>query len=134
MHHIASGMNKMLDAIVQPLNVAADYVDRIAKGNIPVKITDDYHGDFNSIKNNLNTCIEALSGLIQEMRHMSDQHDLGDIDVKIDENKFQGSYQSMAKGVNDMVLGHISVKEKSYGGVQSLRRRGLRRADGTTAR
>jgi hypothetical protein len=32
--------------------------DRIAKGDIPKKITDNYNGDFNENKNNLNTCIE----------------------------------------------------------------------------
>ena len=43
------------------LNVAADYVDRISKGDIPPKITDTYNGDFNTIKNNLNTCIDAIA-------------------------------------------------------------------------
>ncbi|BBL60508.1 methyl-accepting chemotaxis protein [Methylomonas koyamae] len=110
---IVQGVNDTLDAVIGPLNVAADYVDNIAKGAIPAKITDNYNGDFNTIKNNLNTCIDALNGLIEEMHHMSDQHDLGDIDVKIDENRFHGSYRAMAKGVNDMVFGHIEVKKKA---------------------
>ena len=112
-HVVGSGINNMLEAIVQPLHVAADYVDRIAKGAIPAKITESYQGDFNLLKNNLNTCIDALDGLITEMRHMSDEHDLGEIDVKIDESRFQGSYQTMAKGVNTMVAGHIGVKRKA---------------------
>jgi hypothetical protein len=41
--------------VIGPLNVAAGYVDNIAKGNIPAKITDRYNGDFNILKNNLNT-------------------------------------------------------------------------------
>jgi methyl-accepting chemotaxis protein len=113
MHQISSGVNQMLDAIVQPLNVAADYVNRIAQGAIPAKITANYHGDFNLIKNNLNTCIDALNGLTEEMQAMSEQHDLGDIDVAIDENRFQGSYQTMARGVNSMVAGHIAIKKKA---------------------
>ncbi|MBS4050147.1 MAG: PAS domain-containing protein [Methylomonas sp.] len=113
--HLGEGVNKMLDAIVQPLNVAADYVDKISKGAIPVKITDNYNGDFNVIKTNLNTCIDALSGLIQEMQYMSEQHDLGDIDVNINESRFQGSYQAMTKGVNDMVAQHIATKKKAIG-------------------
>ena len=57
---IAVGLNETLDAVIGPLNVAAEYVDRICKGDIPPKITDTYNGDFNEIKNNLNQCIDAV--------------------------------------------------------------------------
>ena len=54
------GVNNTLDALITPLNVSADYVDRISKGDIPPKITDVYNGDFNTIKENLNLLIEAM--------------------------------------------------------------------------
>jgi len=110
---IVEGVNSTLDAVIGPLNVSAEYVDRISKGDLPPKITDTYHGDFNEIKTNLNTCIDALSGLIGGMKHMSDEHNKGDIDVAIPADKFQGAYQVMAQGVNDMVGGHIAVKKKA---------------------
>ena len=56
----------MLDAVVGPLNVSAKYVDQISKGDIPAKITDTYKGDFNEIKNNLNTCIDAVNALVAD--------------------------------------------------------------------
>ncbi|WP_462324143.1 PAS domain-containing protein, partial [Desulfoplanes sp.] len=56
---IVQGINDTLDAVIGPLNVSAEYIDRISKGDIPAKITDDYKGDFNEIKNNLNMCIDA---------------------------------------------------------------------------
>ena len=37
---IVQGVNETLDAVIGPLNVAAEYVDRISKGDIPPKITD----------------------------------------------------------------------------------------------
>ena len=51
---VVEAMNVMADAFVGPINVTAEYVDRISKGDIPPKITDTYNGDFNEIKNNLN--------------------------------------------------------------------------------
>ncbi len=63
---IVEGINATLDALIGPLNVAAEYVDRISKGEIPPAITGEYHGDFNEIKNNLNQCIESLSAMTQE--------------------------------------------------------------------
>src|SRR5208337_5000832 len=62
---IVRGVNSILDAVIAPLNVAAQYVDQISKGEVPVKITETYNGDFNTIKNNLNACIDGLGGLVQ---------------------------------------------------------------------
>lgn len=110
---IVEGINNTLDAVIKPLNVTAEYVDRISKGDIPPRITDDYKGDFNEIKNNLNGLIDSMDGLIGEMNNMSHQHDLGDIDIIINSNKFSGAFRNMAQGVNDMVNGHIAVKKKA---------------------
>ena len=58
---VMEGVNSTLDAVVEPLNMAAEYIERIAQGNTPPKITDNYNGDFNEIKNNLNTCIDSYT-------------------------------------------------------------------------
>ncbi|MBL8484969.1 MAG: methyl-accepting chemotaxis protein, partial [Rhodocyclaceae bacterium] len=50
------------------------------------------------------------------------EHDAGDIDVKIDEGKFRNDFQLMAKGVNDMVFGHIAVKKKAMACFQEFGR------------
>ena len=110
---VVEGVNATLDAVVGPLNVAAEYVDRISKGDLPPKITDQYNGDFNTIKNNLNQCIDALNGLTEEMTRMSEAHNAGDIDARIPPERFSGAYRAMAAGVNDMVFGHIAVKKKA---------------------
>ena len=111
--NLVEGINEMVDAFVGPINVTAEYIDRVSKGDIPPKITDTYYGDFNEIKNNLNTLIDALNQFIAQMDNMAKQHDLGEIDIFVAEDKFEGGYKVMAKGVNDMVKGHISVKKKA---------------------
>ncbi|HEY5958624.1 MAG TPA: methyl-accepting chemotaxis protein [Polyangiaceae bacterium] len=110
---IIQGVNDTLDAVIGPSNVAAEYVEKISQGDIPDRITTKYNGDFNAIKNNLNVLIESLSGFVAAMAHMSSEHDAGDIDVYVPEEQFRGSYRVMAKGVNDMVKGHIAVKKKA---------------------
>lgn len=47
---LVNGFNQTLDGVINPLNVAAEYVENIAKGNIPARITDEYKGDFNRLK------------------------------------------------------------------------------------
>ncbi len=60
---IVRGVNAILDAVIAPLHVAASYVDKISKGDMPEPITDTYYGDFNTIKNNLNTLIDATNDI-----------------------------------------------------------------------
>ncbi|MBW2096073.1 MAG: hypothetical protein JRI80_14410, partial [Deltaproteobacteria bacterium] len=67
---MVQGVNDLIDAFVGPINVTAEYVDRISKGDIPEKITDEYKGDFNEIKNNLNMLIDALTDLVNEAATM----------------------------------------------------------------
>ncbi|MCE5245436.1 methyl-accepting chemotaxis protein, partial [bacterium] len=62
---VVQGVNDTLDAVIGPLNVAAGYVHRISKGEVPEKITDAYQGDFNTIKNNINACVDGLAGLVE---------------------------------------------------------------------
>ncbi|MEI9811349.1 MAG: methyl-accepting chemotaxis protein [Acidobacteriota bacterium] len=54
-----------------------------------------------------------LQAFIDDMQHMSAEHDLGDIDVFMQADNFRGAYKLMAEGVNSMASGHIAVKKKA---------------------
>ncbi len=98
---IVQGVNDTLDAVIGPLNVAAEYVDRISKGDIPEKITDDYKGDFNEVKNNLNVCIDALNGLTGEMGMLAEAAVEGKLDTRGEADKFGGDFGKIVQGTND---------------------------------
>ncbi|MFI3158337.1 MAG: methyl-accepting chemotaxis protein [Methylococcaceae bacterium] len=109
---IVEGVNNTLDAVIGPLNVAADYVDKIAKGNIPVKITDPYKGDFNVIKNNLNTAIDAVNALVADAGMLAQAAVDGRLETRADASKHQGDYCKIVEGVNntlDAVIGPLNV-------------------------
>ena len=61
----------------------------------------------------LNKLSTHLGLLMEQMNRMSAEHDRGDIDVVIDENRFGGDFRVVAEGVNQMVSGHIAVKKKA---------------------
>lgn len=67
---VIQGINHTLDAIINPLKVAADYVARISQGEVPEEITADYKGDFNEIKNNLNTMIDRVGAQIMNLTNI----------------------------------------------------------------
>lgn len=108
---IVDGVNKTLDAVIGPLNVAAEYVDKISKGEIPEQITDTYNGDFNTIKNNLNRCIEAVNNLVADANMLAQAAIDGRLKTRADASKHSGDFARVVKGVNDTldaVLGPIN--------------------------
>jgi len=100
-NQLVRGVNDTITNIVNPLNVTANYVDRISKGDIPPKITDPYSGDYNIIKNNLNACIDAVDALVADAVMLAQAAVEGKLETRADASKHQGDYQRIVKGVND---------------------------------
>ncbi|MDK9726505.1 MAG: MCP four helix bundle domain-containing protein, partial [Sterolibacteriaceae bacterium MAG5] len=96
---IVKGVNDTLDAVIGPLNVAATYVDRISKGDIPPKITDSYNGDFNTIKNNLNQAIDAVNKLIADANLLAKAAVDGKLATRADAAAHQGDFRKIVEGV-----------------------------------
>jgi methyl-accepting chemotaxis protein len=118
---IVQGVNDTLDAVIGPLNVAAEYVDRISKGDIPEKISDEYKGDFNEIKNNLNQCIDALKGLIDEDGGVALQAAANkDLTLRL-QREYHGAYATMKENINQVLenmseaLGHAGMAAEQVG-------------------
>jgi methyl-accepting chemotaxis protein len=105
---IVSGVNETLDAVIGPLNVAAEYVDRISKGDIPPTITDSYNGDFNEIKLNLNNCIATMNNLLQQAALVSTAAADGDLDKRADVSLFVGGWKELVLGINDIVTNIVN--------------------------
>jgi methyl-accepting chemotaxis protein len=109
---IVQGVDDTLDAVIGPLNVAANYVDRISKGDIPMKITDTYNGDFNTIKNNLNQAIDAVNALVADANMLSKAAVDGKLATRADASKHQGDFRKIVQGVDDTldaVIGPLNV-------------------------
>jgi len=107
---IIIGINDTLDAIIKPLNVTAEYIDRISKGDIPPKIVEEYKGDFNEIKNNINQCIDAINLLIKDTYGLVDKATEGRLNERADASRHQGDFRRLVEGINatlDRLVGLI---------------------------
>ena len=110
-HRVVEGVNRTLDAVIGPLNVAASYVDQIARGAIPAKITDEYSGDFNAIKNNLNVCIDAVNALVADTQALSAAAVEGRLSARAELAHHQGDFRRIVEGVNatlDAIVGPVN--------------------------
>jgi methyl-accepting chemotaxis protein len=109
---LVAGVNDTITNIVNPLMVTADYVDKISKGDIPAKITDNYKGQYNVIKSNLNTCIDTVNALVADTNVLSQAAVAGKLATRADATKHQGDYRRIVQGVNDTldaVIGPLNV-------------------------
>jgi methyl-accepting chemotaxis protein len=108
------GINNIVEGFVRPLTVTSEYVTRIGKGDIPSPITDTYYGDFNDIKNSLNSCIDAVNDLVTDTNQLIDAAVNGNLDYRADETRHQGDYKKIVSGVNETLNAVIEpVKEAS---------------------
>lgn len=99
---IAEGINTILDSLIAPLTVAAGYIDNISKGDMPEPIRDDYKGDFNLIKNNLNSLIAATCLITEKARMIAN----GDLTVEL---KKRSENDELMESLTNMVQATAKV-------------------------
>ncbi|MDW7731605.1 MAG: methyl-accepting chemotaxis protein [Methanolobus sp.] len=95
-----NSVNEAFDALIAPLNVTAGYVADIAKGEVPEKITEEYMGDFNTIKDNINACIDGLAGL-QECDEVLQLMADNDHTRRV-EGEYQGIFADVSEATNSI--------------------------------
>ncbi len=105
---IVAGVNECLDAVIGPLNVAAEYVDRISKGDIPPLISDNYNGDFNEIKGNLNNVVKMMNDLLAQTDILIQGAATGELDKRANADLFVGGWKQLVNGVNDTVVNIVN--------------------------
>ncbi len=105
---IVGGVNDTLDAVIGPLNVTADYVDKISKGVIPPVITKDYNGDFNLIKTNLNNVVKMMSDLLAQTDIIIKAAADGELDKRANAALFVGGWNQLVTGVNATVTNIVN--------------------------
>lgn len=93
---IIKGANYILDVLIDPLKKTANYVNQIADGDIPEKITQKYKGDFEDIKNNLNILINAMHTITKVAEKMA----AGDLTLKVKE---RSSQDRLMQALNNMI-------------------------------
>lgn len=105
------GMNQLTDAFIKPVQTTAAYIDQISEGNIPKQITEDYKGDFNTVKNSLNQFIRVFADLVSEVDLLTRAAAEGRLEVRGETGKFKGDYANIVSGINNTIetlVGHIN--------------------------
>jgi methyl-accepting chemotaxis protein len=94
--NLVAGINSVIDAFAKPIETTATYIDRVSQGDIPDTITEEYKGDFNTIKQNLNTLFAAMN----EITRFAERIATGDLTVTFQEHAAQ---YTLTQALNTMV-------------------------------
>ncbi len=111
--HLLAGVNNLIDAFVAPINVTSDYLDRLSKGEVPEPITDEYEGDFNTIKEHLNMLIDA-TGLTA---HLAEEIANGNLNIEVKE---RSAHDRLMKALNLMTHRLNDLLREMYNLIQSI--------------
>jgi methyl-accepting chemotaxis protein len=118
---IVAGLNHTLDSVVEPLNVAADYIDKISKGDIPKPITHSYQGDFNAIKNNLNLLIDSQEKIAEVAKNLSSGNTNLSISPRSENDTLINSIIKMVNNIKHIVEEVNSIVKETTNGNLSKR-------------
>lgn len=100
-YELLNTLNSMLDALISPLKVAAKAIAQIAHGTIPDFIIEEYKGEFNDIKRDLNTFLAVMYGMHYETRNLIKAIKKGELNARGNDWDFEGNWQELIAGVND---------------------------------
>jgi methyl-accepting chemotaxis protein len=94
----------------------------LARGDLNVSLEIKGRDELAQIAHSFDKLRNIQRELMAAMNHMAHEHDLGDIDVQIDAQQFEGEFRTMAQGINDMVGAHLAVKKMAMGVVAEFGR------------
>lgn len=99
---IIEGFNNTLDAVIKPVNEAAEILSEMSKGNLNVNVVGDYKGDHAIIKNALNDTINTIKGYIAEIAHVLGQMSNGDLTEEIT-SEYRGDFVQLKDSINRII-------------------------------
>ncbi len=70
---IVQEVNDTLDAVVGPLTVASDCIERISTGDLTARVTDSYPGDYNGLMTSINAMVDNLTHFALDVGEAAEQ-------------------------------------------------------------
>ncbi len=115
---IISGMNKTLDNVVEPFEIAIDFIDRASRGDELHDVTKDYKGIYGDLKNRINRLKDVLYKLVFTMMDQSEATLNGRLDVRADLSGLEGEWLNIFGNFNkslDAVIGPLNLSAEYIG-------------------
>ncbi len=93
-------VNRMLDNLVSPMRLAASALDEIAHGRIPPFVIDEQKGEYDRIKQSINTLLAVLYGMHRETLNLTDNVREGRLRTRGNDWDYEGIWKELISGMN----------------------------------
>src|SRR6056297_357881 len=102
---IVDGVNDTLDAIVNPLDVAIEFLTVLEAGEAKEGIpnADNYMGYYGVLAEKINSVIEVLLSMLGEIDRVTVEAVAGNLEYRADSSKLKGGYAGIVSGVNNIL-------------------------------
>ncbi len=96
---VVEGVNKTLDAVIEPVQEASLVLQEMSNGNLQKRVIGNYKGDHADIKNALNDTIDTLSSYVSEISEVLGQMANSNLEVGIN-NDYKGDFAQIKDALN----------------------------------
>jgi methyl-accepting chemotaxis protein len=100
---IAQGMNETLDAFAVPYALTADAIERISRGDLPSKLTQELAGDFDRLRRAVNALIDVVLMRNEDLRELIAAASEGRLQHRAELSKYPGYNARMMGAVNGLL-------------------------------
>ncbi|GLI39770.1 HAMP domain-containing protein [Geobacter hydrogenophilus] len=117
---LVAGINRLIEAFVAPIHMAAVSLDRISRGDIPERISEEYRGDFNEIKNNLNSLIDSMNGVTKLAQEIAGGNLMVEVRERSAQDELMRALASMVAKLREVVADIVAAADNVASGSQEL--------------
>ena len=104
------GLNHFVENVVNPIKETQNALNQFAEGNFKHRITNEYKGEFNNIKNTVNFTAETIGSYINEISDILTKMAYKDFNVSID-REYLGDFKSIKESVN-LIIKNLNILTK----------------------
>ncbi len=99
---LIDGINQILEAVVEPIQEAAQVLQEMSSGNLQRRVIGQYKGDHADIKNALNNTLDSLSSYVGEIANVLNEMAASNLDVGINSD-YKGDFSAIKDALNRIV-------------------------------
>ncbi len=116
---IIEGMNKTMDAVVEPIQETATVLQEIAQKDLTVAVKGAYKGEYARIKEAMNHTIESLNEILNEINASAEQVETGADQVAASSQNLSQGSSEQAGSVEEISASITQVAEQTKENAQN---------------
>ncbi|MBN1971425.1 MAG: methyl-accepting chemotaxis protein [Candidatus Delongbacteria bacterium] len=100
---LAEYFNVFVEKLQDVIRLTNDHIYDISIGNIPEPIVQEFHGDFETIKESINELIKVNTKMLDEISNVVSSAEKSDFSIRANSLGCLGDWQKVLIGVNELV-------------------------------